>query len=237
MSPKYAVIVNAIQSRIERGVYPPGEMLPSEAQLVREFGASRSTVVRALEYLRQLGWLTGVQGKGRIALGRPAAAQSPPPARIRGVLDVVEATDATLLRVGPVPAPRGIAHLLAISEGAELVARQRTVAAGGGAPVSLDTVYAPALVARRTGLDATAPISDGLLRRLLRHGLLPHHVVEHLGARSPSAGEASTLAIDPRRCVVALLLVVRDQAGQPLLAVDCVLPAGHPMLRASFGLT
>ena len=36
--PKYARVVTELRRRIEEGVYKPGEMLPSEAQLVREFG-------------------------------------------------------------------------------------------------------------------------------------------------------------------------------------------------------
>jgi GntR family transcriptional regulator len=44
VAPKYATIVNALQARIDSGAYPIGAMLPSEAQLVREFAASRSTV-------------------------------------------------------------------------------------------------------------------------------------------------------------------------------------------------
>src|SRR6266511_3694699 len=55
--PKYVVIINALQGRIEDGTYPAGALLPSEATLTREFAAARPTVVRALEYLRQQGWI------------------------------------------------------------------------------------------------------------------------------------------------------------------------------------
>jgi GntR family transcriptional regulator len=90
MPPKYAAIANALQTRIENGVYPIADMLPSEAQLVREFSASRSTVVRALEYLRQLGYIEGVQGKGRMVLGRPSAPASPRPSRVRAALHTAD---------------------------------------------------------------------------------------------------------------------------------------------------
>ena len=53
--PKCAQIVNAIRERISDGTYPPGSMLPSETQLVREFATSRTTVVRALQMLRLQG--------------------------------------------------------------------------------------------------------------------------------------------------------------------------------------
>ena len=46
--PKYAQVVAEIKKRIERGAYPPGTLLPSEHQLVEEFGVSRPTIVKAL---------------------------------------------------------------------------------------------------------------------------------------------------------------------------------------------
>ncbi|MFC5946611.1 GntR family transcriptional regulator, partial [Micromonospora harpali] len=54
--PKYAQVMTAIQQRIEAGEYAPGDMLPSETQLVREFGVGRTTVVRALQTLAMQGW-------------------------------------------------------------------------------------------------------------------------------------------------------------------------------------
>jgi DNA-binding transcriptional regulator YhcF (GntR family) len=63
--PKYVTVVNAIQQRIEDGVYPPGSAVPTEMQLCAEFGASRPVIVRALGILQQDGWLDSEQGKGR----------------------------------------------------------------------------------------------------------------------------------------------------------------------------
>src|ERR1035441_4960639 len=51
--PKYAQVVAEIKSRIERGEYPPGSLLPSEHQLVGDFGVSRPTIVKALSALRR----------------------------------------------------------------------------------------------------------------------------------------------------------------------------------------
>src|SRR6202011_968703 len=72
--PKYAQVVAEIKSRIERGQYPPGALLPSEHQLVADFGVSRPTIVKALSSLRQDGWIETQQGKGSFVRGRPALA-------------------------------------------------------------------------------------------------------------------------------------------------------------------
>lgn len=100
---KHASIANALQHRIDSGAHPVGAMLPSEAQLVHEFDDSRSTVVRALEYLRQRGYIEGVQGKGRVVLGRPSALASQPPGRVRTALHAIEAPHAKLIGAGRAP--------------------------------------------------------------------------------------------------------------------------------------
>lgn len=68
--PKYAQVVEEIRQRIERGDYPPGTLLPSEHQLVIEFGVSRPTIVKALTVLRQEGSIATQQGRGSVALAR-----------------------------------------------------------------------------------------------------------------------------------------------------------------------
>jgi len=229
---KYAVIVNALRSRMEQGIYPVGSLLPSEADVVREFGASRSTVVRALEFLRQTGWLEGRQGKGRMVLGGPAPALPPLPARIGRML-AAEPVNVTLLRVGPAAAPPRIAGGLALRARTRLVARRRLVAVDGG-PATLEVVYASIDVARGTGLNVAAPLRDGLIPSLQRHGLEPHAVIETVSARLPSTRETLLMRIGRRDCVVALLLVLRDRQDRPLVAIDAMIPADQSALEASF---
>src|ERR1700722_5002573 len=89
-SPKYAQVVAEIRRRIERGTYPPGSLLPSEHQLVAEFGISRPTIVRALAALRQDGWIDTQQGKGSFVRGRPALADAERTRPAHGVLELAE---------------------------------------------------------------------------------------------------------------------------------------------------
>ena len=48
---KFHQIYTALKERIESGVYPVGQLLPSENTLVREYGCSRNTVRRAIAEL------------------------------------------------------------------------------------------------------------------------------------------------------------------------------------------
>src|SRR6266849_6783137 len=109
--PKYAQIVNTIQRRIGDGTYPPGALLPSETQLVREFGVSRPTVVRALEVLQSQGWIDREHGRGSFVRNRAVVADQPRPGR--AFLDEAEGgAQSSFLHVGREPALPAVATLL-----------------------------------------------------------------------------------------------------------------------------
>jgi len=61
---KYRQIFEKLQEDISSGHYKPGKRLPSEADLVRRFGASRMTVFRAMRELQSLGLVTRRVGSG-----------------------------------------------------------------------------------------------------------------------------------------------------------------------------
>ncbi|GAA0577355.1 GntR family transcriptional regulator [Actinomadura livida] len=54
-----------LRHQIETGRFQPGDPLPSEAQLSRRYGVSRSTARTALKALEAAGLVTCVHGKGR----------------------------------------------------------------------------------------------------------------------------------------------------------------------------
>jgi len=59
-----------LRQRIDSGVWPEGTPVPSEAELCREFGASRGPVRQALAALRSEGLIAG--GRGKPPVVRPA---------------------------------------------------------------------------------------------------------------------------------------------------------------------
>lgn len=222
---KYASIANALQHRIDSGTYPVGAMLPSEAQLVREFGASRSTVVRALEYLRQLRYIEGVQGKGRVVLAQPSAVATHPPGRIRTALHAAEAPDSTLIGAGRAPASPRIAATLAIPVGESVIARQRLFPATRTGYAMLSTVYLPTVASDGTAFLLPDLLREGALDHLERcRRLVAMDVVEQLSVRPSSVRESVLLTLERGFSLLASLLVVRSDAGRPLLAVDAAIP-------------
>jgi len=72
--PKYQQLYDALYQDIVTGRRPTGERLPSEAELVRSFGASRITVGRALRDLQREGLVERRPGSGTYVRARPQAA-------------------------------------------------------------------------------------------------------------------------------------------------------------------
>ncbi|MGX7172908.1 PLP-dependent aminotransferase family protein [Enterococcus ratti] len=61
----YRQIMEQVMKNIEKGRLAPGDPLPSERQLAKVFQTNRTTVVRALDELRDLGIIISRQGSGR----------------------------------------------------------------------------------------------------------------------------------------------------------------------------
>lgn len=68
---KYDRIVQYIQTMIEENQLRPGERIPSENELVRQFGMSRCTVRRAIELLAVRGVVEKRHGSGTFVCGFP----------------------------------------------------------------------------------------------------------------------------------------------------------------------
>lgn len=235
--PKYVVIVNAVQQRIEDGTYPLGAMLPSETELIREFRASRPVVVRALDLLRQGGWIESRQGKGRFVLGPPGGKEQRSGARRYGLLDDDERAESTLLAAGTVPAPPRAAVALGVEPGTPVVARRRLITVDGVGPVELGTAFVSVELAEGTGVGSEDTMPEGLLRHVAsRKRLKFDHVTERISARLPSAEEAELLQVRKSDPVLTVLLVICDRSATPLLAVDVLLPASRHDLEDVYPL-
>jgi len=62
--PRYSIIARQLASEIEQGKIAVGEMLPTEAELTRDFGASRHTVRSAVKQLQTIGLVATRRGRG-----------------------------------------------------------------------------------------------------------------------------------------------------------------------------
>ncbi|MBT8225252.1 MAG: GntR family transcriptional regulator [Dactylosporangium sp.] len=236
--PKYAVIVNTVQERIENGIYPPGSTLPSETILMKEFGVSRPTTVRALDLLRQEGWIAAHQGRGRTVIGSPETRGRRAPAYAQDTLAVVETGTVTVASAGPVLAPPRAAAALGLDPGTPVIARCRIVCHEEIGPTELSAVYLPVELAAGTDMSNPMPLTEGVLRHLTRlRGIDFDHATERISARTPSAEEARLLDVGRRDCLLTVLFTIYDRAARPVLAIDTALPVARKELEDGFAIT
>ncbi|MFM8267742.1 MAG: GntR family transcriptional regulator [Ilumatobacteraceae bacterium] len=136
---RYHEIADTLRARVARA--GAGQVLPSEAELSGEFGASRVTVRRALEVLRHEGLVESRQGFGWFVAG----------ARLRqrlGRLDTIEQQVASsglvptreVLEFAFVDAPSHVADRLGCAH--VLRVKRRNLA--DGVPFAVVTVWCPA---------------------------------------------------------------------------------------------
>ena len=66
--PRYYQVYVSLQKRIQAGELLPGDTLPSERQLVNDYGVSRITIVKALDLLERENLIERQHGRGNFVL-------------------------------------------------------------------------------------------------------------------------------------------------------------------------
>ncbi|WP_157249008.1 GntR family transcriptional regulator [Nonomuraea typhae] len=235
--PKYAQIVQAIRQKIADGTYPPGSLLPSETQLVREFGVSRPTVVRALQVLQLRGTIVREHGKGSFVKSAPPVSEEESTRPGRAVLDRSEVEEGgTVVDAGPTPVPGAVAKLLGLPERTPVV-RRSLLFSDPDRPTELITIWCPVDLAEGTDLGGPRLLSVSIRQHLQAvKGLKLQHVAERLSARLPSAEEARLLEVRKSAPVLGVIASVFNGGGRPVLVVDITLPGDLHELEDSYSL-
>lgn len=70
-TPLYVQVADAVQARIETGELAPNRAIPSENQLVHEYGVARGTARKSIQLLRERGLVVTVVGRGTFVAERP----------------------------------------------------------------------------------------------------------------------------------------------------------------------
>ncbi|TWI60033.1 winged helix-turn-helix domain-containing protein [Halalkalibacter nanhaiisediminis] len=60
----YHLIVLDIKEKITSGEWPPYLKIPTQNELSKKYNVNRSTIVKAIDELKSLGYLKGIQGSG-----------------------------------------------------------------------------------------------------------------------------------------------------------------------------
>ncbi|MFB7825827.1 MULTISPECIES: GntR family transcriptional regulator [Streptomyces] len=235
--PRYVQIAEEIVEQIRAGVLKPGDLVPSESELVERYGVAGGTIRKAMVEVRASGLVETRHGKGSIVKDRP-------PVRLRSsdrfrashrrggkAAYLAESAQSgatakvSVLFIGPMEASEEIAGRLGVEPGAQVLARRRLYFRNG-TPVETASSYLPWDVVKDIPeLFSENPGPGGIYARLEGDGHVFEEFVETLQARPASKAEASELALSPGAPVVHLLRNAVTKTGRVVEVCDTLMAA------------
>ena len=213
---RYRQIADALRRRV--GEAAAGSLLPSEAELSAEFGASRVTIRRALDVLRDDGLVAARQGFGWFVAAEPVRQHLGAARHDRGTARRQRHRQrATRHRVR---LRRPAASVSAAVLGVDSVLRVKRVNLADGEPFAVVTVWCPAELGRRL---SRADVEQHPFYELLDITL--RGATQTIGADVASAEEAGLLRVPVGAPLLKCQRITTDGAGHPVLMSEHVFPA------------
>lgn len=140
--PIYYQLADDLKQLIESGQLKPGDSVPSESQLVNEYGVSRVTVRRGLAILLEAGLIETIKGKGNF-VARPKLSQITLEFR-EGTFVRENQLSYKLLELKRTRVDNALAEKLNVPEGNKVFFMKRLIKGENG-PIGIDTKYLPYL--------------------------------------------------------------------------------------------
>lgn len=237
--PLYRQIKQKLIADIQMGILEPNARLPSERQLVEEFGVSRITVRQALTELVQEGYLYTQPARGFFV------AQQPKPYELNVLLSFTASArerglipGSRVLDSGIIPASQALSRQLLVPLGAEVVSlvRLRLI---NNEPVRVEHVWLPH--DRCPGI-LKYDLSKESLYAILhdQYGVVLTRAYATIRARLASAQEREWLGLADPDAVVTVDQLSFTQDDRPIeLSLMVIHPRRYPLSleQTSGGLT
>ncbi len=217
---RFRTIADDVRERIALGDLGDSGALESEAVLGQRYGASRVTVRRALELLREQGLVESRQGSGwfvtggsfhqTLALGTFRHASS-------AVLESGRQLSRRVTSFAYEVPPAEVASSLQLAAGQEAL-HSRSVRTVDGVPLDLVQEWVPAqLAGRLSRADAAAP---GIWQSLQRDGHRVASVRQSITAGVASDQDAGLLGVDPGTALLLVRRLALARDGGPVALSD-----------------
>lgn len=207
-APIYRRIQDELCSRIASGAYRVGGPLPTDADLMREFGVSRHSVRAAVSYLVTKQLVRRFRGKGSVVVGKPHANDD---WAVSSIEDVIAYSFHDALAVIGIVTPGAaeqdqVAEALRCRPGTSFLRLDATRSSEAG-PYTFSNIYLPEDIAARLPLSALGNPGNVPIVRLIH---------EHCGLIVGRARQVSTAVAADREVAQRLDLVV----GAPVLVLE-----------------
>ncbi|HEX6231861.1 MAG TPA: GntR family transcriptional regulator [Jiangellaceae bacterium] len=208
--PLYFQVAQYLEERIESGDLPPGVRLDNEIALAEQFGLSRPTMRRAIEYLVDRGLLVRKRGVGTQVV-QPKVRR---PIELSSLYD--DLRDAgreprTHVLSFAVEAPSEVvAEALAISGDTSVYSIER-LRFTGDEPLSIMHNWVPVDVVT---LDRDVLAARGLYDVLRSSGVIMKIATQTIGGRAARAAEARLLGERPGAPLLTMTRTAYDETGR-----------------------
>lgn len=217
-------IGEALERQIKEGVLPPGARMPTEAELMRQFDVSRSTIRRAMSTLEERGLVRIEQGRGTFVYDGPINyAISRTTKFSENLAREGHAATYEVRRVQEIAADETVAaHLLL--EAGDPVCEILRLGRADDVPLSYTSFYYsarrfPAMLEKgRTIASQTALLAAFGVKEFRR-------LVTWITARPPSDEEARALSIPRSRWLLISRKVDVDAERTPVCYAEARFPA------------
>ncbi len=214
---RYQQIADDLRGRVAAGSYAAGRVLPSEAELSAEFDASRVTIRRALETLRDEGLVDARQGFGWFVAAAPLR-------QTLGQLVTIEGQMAEsgvepqrkIIEFAFVPAPGRVRAALK----SDNVLRVKRINLADGEPFAVVTVWCPAELGQHL---SRRDVERSPFYELL--GIALGGATQTIGADSVTPADAALLGVPVGSPVLCCERLTKDTHGRPVLLSEHVFPA------------
>jgi GntR family transcriptional regulator len=217
--PMYKQVADLLRAAIVSGELAAGAQLPSEQELIDEYGVGRSTARQAVTLLRNEGLIEVVHGRGSFVRGREPVRRLGQERLAREQWEREHPHEPTLkielLEFGKTSAPADVAERLGIADGSDVLVRRRRYMASF-MPLELAASYIPWSIARGTLLTDADASRGSVYARLEEAGHRLARFSEEVEARIPTEAEARALKLRPGAPVMDVLRVAYTQDDRPV---------------------
>jgi GntR family transcriptional regulator len=229
-TPHYRSIELSLRARLPS--MRPGDRLPSDTDLCREFGVSRMTARNAMQRLADDGLVRRVPGVGSFVIEPPAHRYA----------DRLMAFSHEMQRQGRSPSSRLLAREIrpaTDAEASELLIRPaepvvivRRLRQADGVPIAVETAI---LVRQTADVVMAADLESGSLHEALtRAGLHLRRGTATITAEAAASDDARLLAIGAGDALLVERRVILDGHGRPVEATESRYPGDRYALEVRF---
>jgi DNA-binding GntR family transcriptional regulator len=208
--PLYFQVAQHLEHLIESGELVTGTRLENEIDLADQFGLSRPTMRRAIEYLVDRGLLVRKRGVGT----QVVHAKVKRPVELTSLYDDLAKTRrdpcTRVLSFAAEPAPDAVARELGIPDGTDVYVFDR-VRYADAEPLALMRNHVPAALLRLTAEDLQG---QGLYNLLRANGINLSIARQSIGARAATPAEARALQESKGAPLLTMVRAAFDDQGR-----------------------